>query len=445
MLESKILGFQARIKSLVDLGNAITSDQVKELDDLLAECKALEVRLAAERYGQTPDSQPSDGGLMKKQLDAVSARMDELMDVIQNSPPIKDAGYYCDVGGRADAHTKSLGDFFLSVRRGDRDRLVRVYNASKDISGETGTTGGYLIPEEFIARLMQFAMPPGSVVGMVSRIQVSTDRGPMPSLDQQTVVTAGQGDTAFVGGVRALWRKPGTAVTETEPTFNEIEFNINSLSGYTEVPLETIADSAIAIEELLTRLFGSAVGAMQEYAILRGIGSNQPLGILNSAAAIAVNPATNNTFSWTDALNMRARFKSAMGARTAWLIHPGIWPDIGVFEVSSGSGGVFMATADMQGRDVATIPIMGWPVLESEHLPQDDNSGAVILADLSTYVMFDREQLSVSYSEHAAFIDNKGTWRFNARMDGKPWMTGAITLADPQGSYTVSPFVYHND
>jgi hypothetical protein len=38
-----------------------------------------------------------------------------------------------------------------------------------------------------------------------------------------------------------------------------------------------------------------------------------------------------------------------------------------------------------------------------------------------------------------------GTWRFTARNDGKPWLKKAITLAGPGATYTVSPFVYHND
>jgi hypothetical protein len=53
--------------------------------------------------------------------------------------------------------------------------------------------------------------------------------------------------------------------------------------------------------------------------------------------------------------------------------------------------------------------------------------------------------MAVAFSEHAAFTTDKGTWRFTKRLDGQPWLSGAITLADPQGSYTVSPFVYHND
>ena len=84
-------------------------------------------------------------------------------------------------------------------------------------------------------------------------------------------------------------------------------------------------------------------------------------------------------------------------------------------------------------------------ILMSEHLPQDDNAGDVILADMKAYLLFERMGLNISFSEHANFTSDQGTWRFTQRMDGQPWLAGAVTLADPQGGYTVSPFVFHND
>ena len=61
------------------------------------------------------------------------------------------------------------------------------------------------------------------------------------------------------------------------------------------------------------------------------------------------------------------------------------------------------------------------------------------------FMIFDRQGMAISFSEHYKFVNDQGTWRFVKRLDGAPWLKGAITLADPQGSYTVSPYVYHND
>ena len=75
-------------------------------------------------------------------------------------------------------------------------------------------------------------------------------------------------------------------------------------------------------------------------------------------------------------------------------------------------------------------------------MPQIGYTGSVLLADLSGYLMFEKAGLSIAYSDQVGFTRDVGTWRFRQRNDGKPWLQDDITLADPQGSYTVSPFLY---
>jgi len=218
-----------------------------------------------------------------------------------------------------------------------------------------------------------------------------------------------------------------------------IQWNINKIGGFTNVENELMMDSPQSIEVLLTQLFGLAVRAKTEHYVLRGTGAGEPLGILNATPAVSVTVDTDNTFAWADATEMLSRFKS-VGGSPVWVIHPGIWPDIGDFETSSG-GGVFQA--NMQAA--LGNNLLGFPILQSEHLPQDDNAGCVLLADFSGYYLFERAGISIAFSEHAAFTTDKGVWRFTQRLDGQPALKSAITLADPQGSYTVSPFVYLND
>jgi hypothetical protein len=121
------------------------------------------------------------------------------------------------------------------------------------------------------------------------------------------------------------------------------------------------------------------------------------------------------------------------------------WPEYEAWAARFEAKGVWPASwawAELSTR--LAQGLAGFPILESEHLPQA-NSTAVILADLKSYALFERGELNIAFSEHAAFTSDKGTWRFSERLDGKPWLINAITLADPTGSYTVSPFVYLND
>lgn len=387
---------------------------------------------------QAPDS-------IEARLDAVSKSVDRIMQLLESEPALNRAGYVTADGGANDKGVKSFGDFLLAVYRRDAKRLASIYgstkdaDATKDLSIDTGAAGGYLVPHEYTARLLQVSAMQSQITSRVQTVPVGVESGTYPALDQYFTPTAGSGQTAEAGRITAATTPAGDALTETQARFTDLTWRVNKIGGYVEVENELIADSPFAIEQLLTGLFGVAIAAKNERNVLRGLGAGEPLGILRADCAIGITPASNNLFAYTDALTMLSRFKAA-GGSPVWIIHPSIWPDIGKFEV--GTGGAVYQSNVQAGLGA---PLLGAPILQSEHLPQADNSGCVILADLNAYLFFLRSQLSIAYSEHAAFTSDKGTWRFTQRNDGKPWLKGPITLADPQGSYTCSPFVYLND
>lgn len=384
------------------------------------------------------DATPGADDLNAK-VDALSEAVNKITKVLEDSPALKRAGYTTDDGGTADPTHKSFGDWLLAVKRNDVKRLQAVYGSTKDMAEAGGATGGYLVPQEHLAPLLRMAEAQSAIYARVTKQPVSTDAGDWPALDQFLVPTAGSGNTALAGGVTAATTAEGGALTETQPTFVNLEYRIHKIGGFVEVSNELIADSPTSIETLLRNLFSIAISARNERNILRGTGVGEPLGILNAPCTIGVTTATNNVFAYADVLSMMARFKSA-GGSPVWITHPSVIPDIGVLSVASGSPVVW--AGNLANSQPSTL--LGYPILFSEHMPQADGDD-VILADLSAYILFERAGLSVAFSEHAAFTTDKGTWRFTTRNDGQPWVKSAITLADPSGSYTVSPFVYHND
>src|SRR5690606_12729556 len=146
-----------------------------------------------------------------------------------------------------------------------------------------------------------------------------------------------------------------------------------------------IADSPMAIEALLKGLFGIAIGAKNERNILRGSGVGEPLGILNSNAIVNVTPAIDGKFSWQDVATMQSRYLGA-GGTPAWILHPSVWPDILTMELGTAGGNTYVA--NMASANGQASPLLGYPTINSEHSPQANNSGDVILADLSAYLWF---------------------------------------------------------
>lgn len=377
----------------------------------------------------------SEGGDTK----TLNAKIEQLLAFIEGSPRLKSAGYVTDDGGKKDPNVKSFGDFLLAIKRRDNVRLTSVYGATKDMSGTDGATGGVLVPEEYRNELLAISERQSPILSRVTTIPVNSDHGKWPALDNSITPTAGTGQTAAAGGVSATATAAGAALTETQPTFKMIEWTISKVGGYTEVENELISDSPQAIEVLLRNLFGIAISAKSEYFVLRGSGAGEPLGVLSAPAAIGLAPATNNLFAYGDALNMLSRFMQVSNGQPVWLWHKSIWPDVGIFGTNSAVAWV----NNMAAAPATTL--LGYPYFDSQHLPKADTSGCVALADLGAYLLFDRAGLSIAFSEHAAFTTDKGTWRFTRRMDGQPWLTSAVTDANPGGSYTLSPFVYLND
>lgn len=369
---------------------------------------------------------------LEDRMIALGARVEDLLKLIQDAPPLKNAGFVSPDGGAADPTVKSFADFLTAIRRGDEKRLHEVYGAVKALDTEQGQAGGYLVPTAYNDELLQIAAQASPLLQLVTTFPVTEDAGEWPALDQHVTPTAGSGNTALAAGVVATKHESVGTLTETEPDLYLIRWRLHDVGGYTQVAANLNASSPMAVETLLKQLFGIAVASKKEYFILRGNGVGEPLGILNAPAAIGVAPITNSLFAYADAVTMISRLK-ALTNKVRWVMHQSVLPDM------AGTGWT-------QGNNVMEVAKLGFgaPLL-SEHLPQANNSGCVVLADFGSYCLFEQGGLEIAYSEHYAFVNRKVTWRFNQRLDGQPWMKSYITLADPQGSFTVSPFVYFND
>jgi HK97 family phage major capsid protein len=377
---------------------------------------------------------------LQAQLADMGEQLSRVLQYMEDSPSVKGAGYFTVDGGAADPHIKSFGDWLMAVMRGDEARLRRIYHSAKTLSGDSGGAGGYTVPAEYSGQLLQVATGSSQVLARVRRIPVSAPMGEYPALDQYLSPAAGTGESALAAGVKPGKRVEGAAYSETEPQFEMIRYRItDAASGMVKVTKELRADSAAGVEAFLHNVIGVAVANKMEHYILRGSGAGEPLGLLNAPALVNITPATNNVFAYADAVSMVSRFK-AVGGVPVWLYHPGMINDIAKFEVGTG-GAVFVNQLNAN----MSMTLLGNPMLASEHLPQPDSGGCVVLADLGAYVLFEKGGLYIEFSEHAAFAEGKDTWRFGVRCDGQPWMKAPITLADPQGSYTVSPYVAFND
>jgi HK97 family phage major capsid protein len=339
---------------------------------------------------------------------------------------------------------RTFGAFLLAVRKGDVKALEELGSHFADWSDgaegkaamatTTGVTGGYTVPTQFLPDLVSaaaeqaIARPRATVIPMASRsLQV-------PYLDVTQAPNAG--DTAFFGGLVARWTEEASPLNETEPAFRQLELVAHELSGYSLISNALLADNAVGLEAILLRLFGSAIAWFEDYAFLRGDGVGKPLGVASAPAAVTINRSAGNTFKLVDAGSMLGKLLPGWSGRsTAWVIHPSVLQQV-VQMVSAAAGVGWLDNL----RDKLPMQLLGLPVCISEKLPALGTAKDVLLVDFQHYLIGDRQQIEIAYSEHYKFTNNQGTWRFVARVDGQPWLRSAVTLSD--AASTVSPYVY---
>jgi HK97 family phage major capsid protein len=346
--------------------------------------------------------------------------------------------------GDGDPQKPTFGKFLLAVRSNDKKALEEMgsrfvewsdegVETKAALSTQTGVSGGYLVPVEFYDRLMKLVTEKSVVRPKATVIPMSGRSVQIPALDHVTAPSAG--NSAFLGGVVAQWTEEAATLNQTEPNLKQIDLTNYELSGYSKVSNTLLQDSAIGLEAFLMQLFSRAIAWYEDYAFLRGDGVKKPLGVINWTGLISVTRSGASAFALADAAGMYGRLlPGASNDSLCWVIHPTVITK--VLQMTGGDNVIFL------GNDIHGAPrwnILGIDVAISEKVPALNTLGDVLLCDFAHYLIGDRKEIEIAYSEHVAFLTNQSVWRFVSRVGGLPWLRDKVTLSD--ASNTLSPFV----
>jgi len=296
----------------------------------------------------------------------------------------------------------------------------------------TGATGGFLVPDEFRAELMNVTVPLVNVRQRATIIPMRRRTILIPVV-KQTGTTANQ--PHWFGGMVASWVEEAASKSESEPEFQQVELTAHKLVCYSRASDELLEDGAISFDAFLRGPMGfaGAIAWQEEWAFINGTGAGQPLGVLNSGACISVARAADSGVTVPDLTNMLEHF---YGQIPVWMISRTQMSELMQLNGPSGNASyVFMPNA----RDGMPATLLGYPIAWSEMMPAKNTAGDVALIDWSYYLVGDRQMTTVDSTTLERFRYDQTSWRAVHRVDGQPWLTSYLTLAD--GSSTVSPFV----
>lgn len=342
-------------------------------------------------------------------------------------------------GAKLDDEFPDVREFMKAIWHGTRtSEAVAAQHKIRQIMNSLGSNvpadGGFLIPEYLRSELLRIALEKSVVRARARVIPMETLTLPFPMIDSTSNASN------IYGGVAAYWTEEAGTLTDSSPTFGRVKLEAKKLTAYSEVPNELFADSLISLQMLINEIFPEAIAWFEDVAFIGGSGVGEPLGFLNSPAMVTVSKETGqaaDTIVWENLVKMYARMLPSSLNNAVWIANLDTFPELATMSLSVGTGGSAIWLTD--GVSGPPMRILGRPVLFTEKMPTLGDAGDIVLADLSHYLIGDRQAIQADTSPHYRFQTDMTSMRFIERVDGRPWLQSAIT---PQtGSSTLSPFV----
>lgn len=344
---------------------------------------------------------------------------------------------------------KSFGEFLQAVAcasspsiagsfPGGRDMVQKLqsYSAASGMSVGVPSDGGYLVRKDWTTALLDKARTEAVLLPRCKMIEIGGD---FDGLEYPYIDEASRVDGSRWGGVQVFRNSEAATVTAKQPKIGKGEIRLEEITGLCYTTGRLLRD-ATALNGLLGDAFSSEFAFKIDNEIVRGTGSGQCLGYLNSPALVtqaAEGSQTATTVNVDNVLKMYARMPARSKPGAVWLIHSDVMTQLPKMVI--GQMPVWIPPGGMNGLPYGLL--LGKPVIEIEQASALGVVGDIVFANLNEYVVIQKagEGLMADTSMHVRFIYNEMTFRWVYRINGQPVARTAITPAN--GSSTQSAFV----
>lgn len=267
----------------------------------------------------------------------------------------------------------------------------------KALSEGTDADGGYLVPDDFRAELIQHINASDSIRRYATVIPMQGKYLEIPKLSAD---------------VNVYWGTENKAIATTTADFGNVVLTPFRMNAIIRTSRELFDDSALAIMQILSQRFRDRVADEENRVFLVGNGTTQPKGInqetfrsVSAANALTPDHITGAFWKLPEAYRNTAR----------WIVNSRVMNHL---ETAKESGTGAYLYPSLQG-EVKTLK--GRPVIVLDHQP----SSKITLGDLSFYYIGDREQMSmeVSTEEGNTWAKYQVSLRVIERLDGEVALT----------------------
>jgi HK97 family phage major capsid protein len=315
------------------------------------------------------------------------------------------------------------------------DELTRPRGA---MSERVPAEGGFLVPEYLRQDVLSYLLT-GVVWPRATIIPMTTLRMPVPVIDSPS-----QQSSVQPLGMNFAWLQEGHAFPSVTPDFGRLSLNAWKTGGMLQVPNELVGDSAPFSDVFLGKVVGEGLSWFLDDNFLGGTatgtggtGVGQPQSLVNAPGGLAVTRNTGSKVLHLDIVAMLKGLHPASKAKATWLLSESAFDQLlELYEtVGTAPTGQDIAPPQTLVYDEAagTWKLLGIPAVVTDHQAAVGSAGDVILADLSLFLVGDRQMLTIERSQQGpGYLNDLSYFRLRARVDGRFWPQSVITLATGQ-------------
>ncbi|TSA53807.1 MAG: phage major capsid protein [Planctomycetaceae bacterium] len=295
--------------------------------------------------------------------------------------------------------------------------------------------GGALIPPEYSNTALTKAKERSQIMSAARVIPMSSNVIEIPYIKDFN-----NSNGTVAGNVKFRWVAENAAATGNDVEFDMIELKLREANCLVYVGNRLMDFSPVSIQPFITTAVDDALDLALANAFINGTGAGQPKGILNSDVLVSVAKETGqlaDTLVYENTLKMLARFYGNTGV---WYANRTIIPQLGVMQVSVGTGGSAVFLAGGAGSQFGTA-LHGAPLHYEQVMPILGDVGDLTFCDWSQYLIGQftgAPGMKMTESAHLKFDYRQHAFQFTFYVDGQPWWPSPFS---PLKGDTISPFV----
>jgi len=294
----------------------------------------------------------------------------------------------------------------------------------KTLSGNTGATGGFLITPDFRAELVEERAARAFLRNLVDVQSCSGDFREAP------VVNAPSSNAGiYANGIVWTWVNSPTSedTGETDPEIGLMRIPIHDAVAKTRLGVNMVNDAAVNIASALPRWYGESWALQEDYVILRGNGTGQPLGILSDTDITGthyVESTVSGSLKSDDLISLVYDLEAQYAANARWVTSRANLKTVRQFKDGEGR---YIWQPGLQAGEPDTL--MGYEVAQSPWIPAiSAGNYSFIFGDLKYYAVGEGQRVTLSVLREKYIEQLKIGYMAHVRIGGQAKVARAFRV-----------------